>query len=223
MIDHRDQLREAMVAHEHLAPEPAAVYARVQELAKTYRRRRLIAQTASGAVLGVAVIAGAFQIPHLVGGQDNGGASVVLPAAPSAAPSQVPAEPSPEPSVEPSYDDPEFTAAEEKARDKYFDEGYGLGDGEELAKIWKTDITSAKTRAGQMLLDGKKLPIKPPVAPPDSPTTAQEAQADAFFDKGYDFADAEQLAKLWKLPTPWDAKVAAGKKIMAGETLPIQP
>ncbi|MEV6632976.1 hypothetical protein AB0M54_19730 [Actinoplanes sp. NPDC051470] len=222
MIEHRDQLREAMVAHEHLAPEPAAVYARVQELAKTYRRRRLVAQTASGAVLGVAVIAGAFQIPHLVGGQNNGGSTVVLPAAPStpsAAPSPVPAEPS----VEPSYDDPEFTDAEEKARNKYFDEGYGLDDGEKLAKIWKTDITAAKTRAGQMLLDGKKLPIKPPVAPPGLPSTAQEAQAEAFFDKGYDFDDAERLARLWKLPTPWDAKVAAGKKIMAGETLPIQP
>jgi len=35
VIDHGDQLREAFETHENLAPDPAAVYARVQELART--------------------------------------------------------------------------------------------------------------------------------------------------------------------------------------------
>ena len=40
MIDHADQLREAFRAHEHLAPDPAAVFARVPELSRAYQRRR---------------------------------------------------------------------------------------------------------------------------------------------------------------------------------------
>jgi hypothetical protein len=47
--------------------------------------------------------------------------------------------------------------------------------------------------------------------------------ASRFFDKGYDYEDAQRLAELWKLPSPWDAKVTAGQKIEAGEPLPFKP
>ncbi|GLY92921.1 hypothetical protein Acsp02_01770 [Actinoplanes sp. NBRC 103695] len=219
-MNHPDQLRQAMQAHEHLAPEPAVVYARVQELAKSYRRRRLIAQTAGGAVLGVAVITGAFQVPHLFPGETapSGGTAVVQPAASPTAKAPAPSE---EPEA-PEAEDPMFTPAEQKARDKYFAEGYSLDEAEKLSKLWKMkDIDDVKTKAGQLLLNGKKLPVRPPASSVSS--TAAEAQAEAFFAEGYDYDDAAELAKLWKLPTPYDAKVAAGKKILAGETLPIQP
>ena len=51
MTNHGDQLREAFETHESLAPDPAAVYARVQELSRNYKRRRRGAQIAGGAVL----------------------------------------------------------------------------------------------------------------------------------------------------------------------------
>ena len=44
VTEHGDQLREAFETHEHLAPDPAAVYARVQELSRGYQRRRRGAQ-----------------------------------------------------------------------------------------------------------------------------------------------------------------------------------
>lgn len=220
-MNHQDQLREAMKAHEHLAPEPAAVYARVQELAKSYRRRRLIAQTAGGAVLGAAVITGAFQFPNLFPGETapSGGVPIVQPAA---SPTSKAPPPRVVPSSVPGAEDPTFTAAEERARDKYFAEGYSAEEAETLGKLWKMkDIDDVKTKAGQLLLAGKKLPVRPSAA--GVTDASEEAQTRAFFDEGYDVDDAAALARLWKLPTPYDAKVAAGKKILAGETLPIQP
>ena len=217
-MNHPDRLREAMKAHEHLAPEPAMVYARVQELAKSYRRRRLIAQTAGGAVLGVAVITGAFQIPNLFPGETapSGGTAVVQPAASATK------GPATLPSAAPDAQDPMFTSADQKARDKYFAAGYDLDEAEELAKIWKIrNLDDVKIKAGQLLLNGKKLPVRPPASSVSD--AAAEAQAQAFFEKGYDVDDAQRLAELWKLPSAFDAKVAAGKKILAGETLPIKP
>jgi hypothetical protein len=53
---------------------------------------------------------------------------------------------------------------------------------------------------------------------------ARDALAvEEFFDRGYDYDDAVKLAKLWKLKSPYDAKIAAGKKLLDGETLPIRP
>jgi hypothetical protein len=225
VIDHNNQLREAMVAHEHLAPEPAAVYARVQDLAKSYKRRRLIAQTAGGAVLGAAALVGAFQIPNLIPGHTapSGGTAIVQPAAPRASsasptPSSAPAA-SEEP---PGEEDSPFSAKERKAREKFFASGYGADEAEKLGKIWKIkDIDDVKFKAGEQLLNGKKLPVKAPAG--GVADAAKDAQVHAFFAKGYDVDDAVELAQLWKLPSAYDAKVAGGKKIMNGETLPIRP
>jgi hypothetical protein len=223
VTNHHNQLREAMVAHEHLAPEPDAVYARVQELAKSYKRRRLIAQTAGGAVLGAAALVGAFQIPNLIPGQTapSGGTAIVQPAAPqvSASPSTPGAPTAVEP---PGEDDSPFTKQEQTARDKYFAAGYGVSEAEKLGKIWKLkDIDDVKIKAGKELLAGHKLPVKAPAEGVQS--AKEEAQVNAFFEKGYDVDDAVQLAKLWKLPSAYDAKIAGGKKILNGETLPIKP
>ena len=46
---------------------------------------------------------------------------------------------------------------------------------------------------------------------------------DAFFAAGYDYDDAVQLAKLWKKADAYQAKVEGGKRLLAGETLPIKP
>jgi hypothetical protein len=219
VTEYNEQLREAFEAHENLAPDPAAVYARVQELARTYKRRRRGAQAAGGAVLGAGLIAGAINLPALLPGQP---ATTVTMVAPGAAPTSSPS---------PKLSAPALSPAEQRLQkewDAYFGAGYGYDDAVKLAKIWhsKAEIGAVKAEAGRRLLAGKKLPIKPG---PESPATGggtaskEAAQVDAFFAAGYDYTDAVKLAKLWKQSDPYQAKVLGGKKLLAGDTLPIRP
>lgn len=201
------------------------------------RRKRLIAQVAGGALLGAVVITGAFQLPGLFA-QDNsvsagsGGLAIVPAAAPaSSAPPTVWASSAPPAAAgkgaaaRPNAGSG-ISPKEEKALDKYFASGYDLNEGKKLAELWKMEdkeLLQVKAIAGQKLLDGEKLPVKPgaPAVPSqDDPETKQVAK---FFAEGYDYDDAATLAKLWKKPTPYDAKVEGGKRLLAGETLPIKP
>ena len=52
---------------------------------------------------------------------------------------------------------------------------------------------------------------------PDDPELA------AYFGAGYDWDDAERLARLWNLDDPTDAKVKAGARILAGRDVPLRP
>ena len=45
----------------------------------------------------------------------------------------------------------------------------------------------------------------------------------AFFAAGYDYDDAVKLARLWKKSDPYQAKIEGGKRLLAGDTLPIKP
>ena len=213
MTDHGEQLREAFETHETPAPDPAAVYARVQELSRIYKRRRRGAQVAGSAVLSAGLIAGAMQLPSVLAGH-SGGAGI---AAPVGAPA------SPVPSVATSYSQADL----DKDWAAYFAAGYGYDDAVQLAAIWHTEqnIGLVKAEAGRRLLAGETLPISPHPNPsvPTTPDPADAAALQAFFDAGYVWDDAVQLAALWKLPDPSDAKVAAGKKLEAGQKLPIQP
>ncbi len=207
MTDHAEQLREAFETHETLAPDPSAVYARVKELARSYKRRRRGAQAAGTAVLGAGLIAGTIQLPSVLAG--------------IAGPASVPA--ASVPSVAPSYSQADL----DKDWAAYFAAGYGYDDAVQLAALWHTDknIGLVKAEAGRRLLAGETLPIPPHPNPTvtAAPDPAAAAALQAFFDAGYVWDDAVQLATLWKLPDPSDAKVAAGKKLEAGEKLPIEP
>lgn len=220
MTDHGDQLREAFQTHEKLAPDAAAVYARVQELSRTYKRRRLGGQVAGGAVLGAGLIAGVISLPG------------VLPADPAStagapiAGAQLPA--SPAPSV-PASAPPEDVL--QKQWDAYFQAGYDYDDALRLAGLWKTDakIGLVKAEAGRRLLAGETLPF---AATPDDPEGTSDGSADdsetqkqltAFFQAGYTYDEAVKLAQLWKMSDPSAAKYLAGKKLLAGEKLPVKP
>lgn len=214
MPDHDEQLREAFVTHETLAPDPAAVYARVLELSRVYRRRRRGAQVAGSAVLSAGLIAGVVQLPSVLAGHP-GGAGIAV-GAPG----------SPVPSVVPSYAQPDL----DRYWAAYFAAGYGYDDAVQLAALWHTgqDIGLVKAEAGRRLLAGETLPVPPhPNASipttPDPSASADAAALQAFFDAGYVWDDAVQLAALWNVPDPSDAKVVAGKKLEAGEKLPIEP
>ncbi len=212
MTDHGDQLREAFKTHEEMAPDPAVVYARVQELARTYRWRRRGAQAAGGAVLGAGLIAGVLTVPGLITPAPQDSFTMV---APAAAPS----------SVAPT---PPSEADMQRWFDAYFGAGYDYDDAVALAKIWqsKDEIGDIKAEAGRRLLAGETLPIEPTPDPPASEEPVdpvEEARFRAFFDEGYVYEDAEKLAELWKIDDPGQAKVEAGKRLLDGKKLPIKP
>ncbi|MGX6607418.1 hypothetical protein ACWKSP_35625 [Micromonosporaceae bacterium Da 78-11] len=218
MTQHEEQLRDAFETHENLAPDAAAVYARVQELSRAYVWRRRGAQVAGGAVLTAGLVAGVAVLPQFLPGQAANSAAALAPAAPAAA------TPSASPTVAGTPAQTEF----DKDIAAYFDAGYGYDDAVLLAGIWKTkdDIGAVKAEAGRRLLAGETLPVQPHPNPtgseePLDPKT--EAAYAAFFGAGYVWDDAVRLAKLWKIKDPSDAKVTAGKKLAAGQTLPFKP
>ena len=207
MTDHKDQLREAFETHEELAPDPAVVYARVQELARGYRWRRRGAQAAGGAMLGAGLIAAVITLPALPSTTPHGNApalAVGAPASPSA-PSQ---------------------AELQKDWNAYFNAGYGYDDAVKLAQLWHmdgNDIGSVKAEAGRRLLAGQGLPIKPGPENPDTTTPLEARQLQAFFAAGYTYDDAVRLAQLWHTVDPYHAKIEGGKQLLAGQVLPIKP
>ncbi len=216
MTDHGDQLREAFGTHENDTPDPAAVYARVQQLSQTYKRRRRGAQLAGGAVLGAGLIVGAFQVPALISSPSANDVTMVAPAAP-ASPSPPQSAPAGDPVTEARK-----AVADSRATDAYFGAGYGYDDAVELAKIWKMDEKNpdaVKAEAGQRLLDGTKLPIEP--SPEGAEAARDNARYTAFFNAGYDYDDAVELAELWKLADASAAKVEGGQRLLDGEQLPI--
>jgi hypothetical protein len=223
VTDHENQLREAFETHEDQAPDPAAVYARVQELSKTYLWRRRGVQAAGGTVVAAGLIAGGLQLPHLLPGQTDGTnvANVAVGAAPAVSPTVT------LPAAKPAV--PKLSPAEallQKYYDAYFNAGYDYDDAVALAKIWhkKGNIGSVKAEAGKKLLEGKKLPIKPGTAPtvPSVPPK-EEKRVEAFFAAGYTYDDAVTLSKLWHTVDPYHAKIEGGKRLLAGQTLPIKP
>ena len=90
-----------------------------------------------------------------------------------------------------------------------------------LAKIWHLSDPSRRQGRGRQEDAGR----------PDAAVQAEAGQrrggqgagaVDAFFNAGYDIDDAVKLAKIWHVTT-YQAKVEGGKKLLAGQTLPIKP
>lgn len=111
------------------------------------------------------------------------------------------------------------------AADAFFGAGYDISDAATLAALWNlNDSYDAKIKAGTALLRQHKLRILPgqPSAGQDpEPTRARAVMA--FADAGYDYDDALVLASYWNTGDPTDAKVIAGRKLINGLTMPIQP
>ncbi|WP_229071170.1 hypothetical protein [Actinoplanes sp. DH11] len=215
MTQHADRLREAFQTHENQTPDPAVVYARVEELARKHRWRRRGAQAAGGAVLSAGLIAGIANLP------------AVLPAGPQPVPvAGLPAAAPPQPSPDPSAAERELLAR----YDAFFGAGYSYNEAVELAELWRMspeNIGAVKAEAGRRLMLGEELPVAPGPAeeaeePVERPSVdaAMQKRLDAYFSAGYDWDDAVELAKLWKLDDPFEAKVEGGKRLLAGKKLP---
>lgn len=214
MTKHADQIRQAFVSHEHLAPDSLVVLARAEELARTYRRRRVGTQAAGGVVLGATLIAGGLGLPGLLSG--NGPRSSVSVQGPAAGGASTP------PVTTPASPSPEF----DKDLKAYFEAGYELDDSKKLAAIWglsaeSDNLESVKAEAGRRLLAGEKLPV--PAHPVTVLEQKQQKATQKFFAAGYDVTDAERLARLWNTADVHEAKVLGGEKLLAGKELPFQP
>jgi hypothetical protein len=203
VTDHGDRLREAFVSRESHTPDPAEVYARVVELSAKHKWRRRGATVAGGAALGAGLIAAVVNLPAILPGDPSSGNSSATAPFVAAAPAS-----------------PSASADPEKEWDAYWDAGYGAEEASELAKLWNMpagDLGAVKAEAGRRLLAGQTLPVEP-AAVEEIPASVKK-----FFAAGYDYDDAVKLAKLWKLKTAYDAKVAGGEKLLAGKKLPVKP
>ena len=102
--------------------------------------------------------------------------------------------------------------------------GYGYDDAVLLARLWGEGLTpaDAKARAGNKLLDGFPLPTRPGQT---AATVSEDAATEAYFSHGYDYDDAVKLATLWHRGQDGDdlggVKATAGRKLLAGITLPV--
>jgi hypothetical protein len=217
VTEHADQLREAFKTHENQTPDAVAVYARVQELSTKYKRRRRSLQAAGGVALAGLAVAGVVAVPRLLPGNAENTSTASLPA--GAVPASAPA------TAIPTLSPQDL----QKALDAYFAAGYDYEDAEKLAVLWhfkESEFVKVKGEAGRRLLAGETLPFPATPNPPETeaPVDPQvEAQYAAYFGAGYTWDEAVKFAKLWHLKDPSDAKLAAGKKLLAGETLPIKP
>lgn len=125
-----------------------------------------------------------------------------------------------------TYDPGTATSLKEGAIvDAFYTSGYDLNDAVKLAKLWKLqNAYAAKVQGGTELLDGKKLPVKPHYDDGISSADRKKAlEVDKFFAAGYDYNDAVKLGKIWHTATPYDAKILGGKKLLAGQSVPIKP
>lgn len=146
----------------------------------------------------------------------SGSASAAAPVTSAAAKPVAAIGPATTPSVDP----------QDAALAAFFAAGYTYDDAVALAGTWhSTDAWEAKATAGKKLENGETLPIAPgSSAPaPPAPGTADDAAVTKFFAAGYTYDDAVKLAKMWGNANAYEAKVAGGKKLENGETLPIAP
>lgn len=207
-----DRLSDTFAAHEHMAPDADTVLARAREIARVYQRRRWAVRATGGAALGAGIVAGSLVLPGVSSG---GSTTVVMPAAGGGNGS---AQPSPTP------------VTVTNALNAYFAAGYDYQDALKLKKLWHSsgDIEQVKAEAGAKLLEGQQLPIKPSgpweATPPSAPSVPTVSGKDiyAFFAAGYTYDDAVKLGRLWH-ESPYKAKSDAGKKLAAGQTLPVAP
>ena len=101
--------------------------------------------------------------------------------------------------------------------------GYYLEDAFALAELWDVPLLEAKGRAGQLLLDGKPVPIAPGASLDlTDPDTLAMLDLEAYWDAGYTGDDGAALAALWNVDVN-GAKVTAGRMLRDGQPLPIGP
>jgi hypothetical protein len=198
MYEEREILLDTFEAHSGTKVDTADVLAKVDAISRSRRRNRWVVQVTGVSLVTVGLVAGGITLPGLLSNAGPHSRSTTVNTA--------------------SQGSTTHTQAQDL--NAFFAAGYGYTDAESLATLWnETNITRVKAEAGQKLLDGETLPVKPsgdPVAPTDN-------SVEAFFNAGYDYNDAVALAGIWHTTDAYQAKVKGGKQIENGESLPIPP
>jgi hypothetical protein len=133
----------------------------------------------------------------------------------------LPVKPSGNPTPSPASPDDPQVKADQAAVDAFFNAGYTWDDAVKLAKAWHlSDPSDAKVMGGKKIEAHQPLPFKP--KPANVKAAKEQIAMLKFWDAGYDQNGAAKLAKIWHVST-YQAKVEGGKKLLAGETLPIKP
>ena len=165
-------------------------------------------------MLGAGLVAGVLNLPAVL---PEGGAEPVVVVAPASA----------VPAPDPTTPQPTGSWSEEEMIEAFFRAGYHYDDAVRLADRWQSaaSIAGVKAEAGRRVLAGEALP-SPAAADPrrsaDSADLEDEWALRVYADRGYDYQDAMTLARLWQTDTD-QAKVLAGRRLLAGETVPVRP
>jgi len=185
----------------------------VKPLASTTRSpRRIAAAGVVAATLTVGAAGAAYALAH-----DPHREGALAPAAPEQADaSQAPVALADAPA-------PTTSPLTQEQSDAFWAAGYYMDDADALAELWGTDLLEAKSRAGQLLLDGRPVPVAPGSALDlTDPGTIGMLEMNAFWDAGYTAEDGATLAALWHVDVG-EAKSSAGKILREGQALPIPP
>lgn len=104
----------------------------------------------------------------------------------------------------------------------FLDAGYGYDDAVLLANLYGLhgDAYQGKVLGGDKLRGGIDLPTQPGDT---AWTVADETARSAFFNNGYGYDDAVEIAKLWNVGDEFEVKADAGRKLLAGLPLPVEP
>ncbi len=104
-----------------------------------------------------------------------------------------------------------------EALDAYFDAGYDYDHAVDLANYWGLDRPyDAKVVKGKVMLGLRGFPGEGAFGP-TTPTTVNviDQALDAYFDAGYDYDHAVDLAEVWgSASTPYEAKILKGKYLL---------
>ncbi|WP_250030784.1 hypothetical protein [Paractinoplanes maris] len=214
MFEDEDRLREAMEEHERLAPDRvadrAAVWARVELLARIYRRRNVFVRSAGSVALSAGLVAGLVQMHGFIQG------GVAQPPATSVGVRDV----SP-----PASGQPATSAALPPSSPRASSLPAPGQPATSTALPPSSPRASSLPAPGRPATSGGSRVSSPPVSgPPTAPDTASGRDPlNAYFGAGYGWDEAEKLARLWRLDDPGDAKVEAGRRLINGEPLPLRP
>ena len=186
---------------------------------RSRRRARVAAGTSVGAELAVGVLASA---PAVVAALRRAPAApatgVLVGGRPSADPPAGPSGPSASTAPPTRAANPGTTVEQ-----RFLNAGYDYDDATLLARYWGHGLSpgEAKARAGEKIRDGFPLPIRHGQT---ASTVGETVALGAFFNNGYDYAEAARLAALWHRPAPGGdlaaVKALAGRRLLAGQALP---
>jgi hypothetical protein len=100
----------------------------------------------------------------------------------------------------------------------FFNAGYGYWDAMVLAKFWGEGVMDAKWRAGAKLLGPieSKVYLQFVVTDARSKALANAQSLNFYRESGYNYDDAERLARFWGKDTAYEGKLMIERNIIMG-------